>query len=433
MLVALAACGGGPRAPLRDALARRDVPDALAAYDSFREMDGADVDLLARIAALVLEIEAASGDLRRRDAALTQLRLAGNAGVPSLRRLADSDDDPLLQARALSALFRRGDAHARAHLYGLLDSDDSAIVAAAIPTIDASEETRRLLRYLRDTDPVVRRVAALTLADAVESLEAMNALAQAARVDPDARVRAAAARALGSFGAAAVPFLRERLGDAEAQVRLTVVGALLRADRTAAVELLVPLLATPTSRTGIEAARWIALTTPAASPDRNRAARQRADDARLYLLGALHDDDPTLRAQAAVALVSLPADEATTRGLREALVDETEPTVKLGIARALQGRDSNDQLARAALVELLAGSGMPAVQAASILAKGGHEGARRRLERALAADDAVLRRVAARALANSAGRPDDVRALLRDDDALVRIYSAGGILAAANH
>ena len=40
--------------------------------------------------------------------------------------------------------------------------------------------------------------------------------------------------------------------------------------------------------------------------------------------------------------------------------------------------------------------------------------------------------VAVRAIARDAGRPDDVRAAMRDDDALVRIHAAGGILAAAN-
>lgn len=411
-------------------MARRDVPGALAAYDSFREVDGADVDLLASVAALVLELEARSGDPRRRDAALLQLRLAGNAGVPTLRRLADVRDDPLLQARALEALARRGDAHARALLYGLLDSDDPTIVAAAIPTMDPEEETPRLLAYLRDTDPGVRRAAALALGAAVDSFEAMSALAEAARVDPNARVRAAAARALGGFGAAAVPFLRERLGDADAGVRMAVVGALLRADRSTALELLAPLLATPPSRAGIEAARLIALGVPptASAP----AATQHVDDARLYLLAALRDDDPSLRAQAAVAIVSLSTDEAWADRLREALAREPEPTVRLGIARALRSLDPDDAVAQEALEELLANDGMPAVQAAAVLARSGHPAALRRLQGALTADDTLLRRVAARALAKDAGRPDDVRALLRDDDPFVRIHAAGGILAAAN-
>ncbi len=432
LLVALAGCAGGPRAPVRDAVGRRDVPAALAAYDRFREVDGTDLALLGEIAALVLEAEALSGEPRRRDAALTQLRLAGNAGLPTLRRLADAEGDALLRARALEALTRRGDRQARAFLYALLDNEDPEVVATAIPSIDAEEEIPRLLAYLRDTDPGVRRAAALSLSSASESLQALDALAETSRVDPEPRVRAAAARALGSFGGAAAPFLRERLGDADARVRFAAVGALLRADRSRAAELLAPFLATPPSRAGIEAARLIALGADDGDDSNDGDARRREDDARLYLLGALEVDDPSLRAQAAVALASLPADDATDRRLARALAEEAEAPVKLGLARALLRGAGHDGQAQAALLELLAGEGMAAVQAAALLSKDGREEALRRLERALAGDDALLRRVAARALGAEAHRPDEVRALLHDEDPMVRIYAAGGILAATN-
>jgi len=88
---------------------------------------------------------------------------------------------------------------------------------------------------------------------------------------------------------------------------------------------------------------------------------------------------------------------------------------------------------RRALEALLEADGMPRVQAASILAGDDHAGARRVLARVLAdgARPSLERRTAARGLARDAMRPDAVRSALRDDDAFVRIYAAGGILAAA--
>lgn len=421
------ACGGGPRAQVDTAVTQRDLPAALEAYDTFRDVDGADDGLLAEVAALLLELEAMSDDEAHRRAALMELRLAGSAGLPSLHRIAQSEGRTLARAGALEALARRGDSHAQAMLYAWLDDDDPRLVAAAIVAIDAEEETARLVRLLEDPDAEVRRAAALQLAAAPDSAEALTALASRARVDAEHRVREAAVRSLGGFGAAAVEALRERLGDVEAPVRLAVVRALVRADREAALRVVAPLLAAPPSRAGIEAARVIALTEEAAG-NRTRAAA----DARAYLRGALLDEDRTLRSQAAVALVSLGQDAETDRVLIERLDAETEPAVKLGIARALRGRDTGGAEAERVLEELMTGEGMPAVQAAAMLAADGREDALSRLEAALESDESLLRRVAVRAIARDAGRPDDVRAAMRDDDALVRIHAAGGILAAAN-
>ncbi len=219
------------------------------------------------------------------------------------------------------------------------------------------------------------------------------------------------------------------MGDAEAQVRLAVVRALVRADRDSALPLIAPLLAAPPSRAGIEAARTIALTGGASA---GAPMPQDVQDARAYLAGALGNEDASLRSQAAVALVSLPAHEVTDRLLIERLQSESDPGVRLGLARALQGRDVGGAEADAVLEALLEGDGMPAVQAAAILSVEGREAALARLEAALAADEPMFRRVAARALARDAGRPDSVRHAMRDPDAMVRIHAAGGILAASN-
>ena len=430
LLFAALACGGGPRAAVDDAVRARELEGALEAYDQFREADGADGALLAEVAALLLELEALGEDESRRDAALTQLRLAGNAALPVLERIGRSEGETVARAEALAHLTRRGDGEARAYLYALLDTDDPAILAPALVAVDPEEETARLVAWLADPIPEVRRAAALRLGAATESREALGALRELARVDPEPRVRGAAIRALGGFGAAVFEALRERLGGAASNVRLATVRALVRADRPRAVAALRSLLATPPNPAGIEAARVIALT---GNPEEEDAPPEEGVvDARAYLRGALGSADPTLRSQAAVALVSLPADEGTDAALLAALDGEADASVRLGMARALLGHEGAEEEARETLRALMEGEGMAAVQAAALLAKEGEDAALTRLEAALEAESALLRRVAARALARDAERPDAARPALRDEDPTVRIHAAGGILAASN-
>ncbi len=201
--IGMLACAG-PRAAVHDAVTARDVPRALGAYDEFREVDGSDVNLLADVAALLLELEALSDDAARSAAAIAQLRLAGTAGAPALDHVAHSEGVSVARGRALQTLARRGDAEARAYLYSMLDEDDPAIVAIAIEAVDPVDESDRLLRYLSDTDPDVRHAASLQLARVPESVPVLHALSDVARVDPDAAVRSAAVRALGGFGAVAI-------------------------------------------------------------------------------------------------------------------------------------------------------------------------------------------------------------------------------------
>ncbi|HJL21000.1 MAG TPA: hypothetical protein RMH80_02140, partial [Polyangiaceae bacterium LLY-WYZ-15_(1-7)] len=184
LLFAALACGGGPRAAVDDAVRARELEGALEAYDQFREADGADGALLAEVAALLLELEALGEDESRRDAALTQLRLAGNAALPVLERIGRSEGETVARAEALAHLTRRGDGEARAYLYALLDTDDPAILAPALVAVDPEEETARLVAWLADPIPEVRRAAALRLGAATESREALGALRELARVDP---------------------------------------------------------------------------------------------------------------------------------------------------------------------------------------------------------------------------------------------------------
>jgi HEAT repeat protein len=406
------------------AVEQREVDDALAAYEDHREREGPDGELLAKVARTVLAEQALSGDASRRDAALAQLKGAGTAGEPVLEELAEQRDEPVVRAKALEALARRDRGDARHALRRLLDHDHPAVLASAITAARPKAELDRLLGWLEHTAGAVRRAAALRLSGAVPAHEARLALQQAARVDPLTSVRSAACRALGAYGAEAVEALRGRLGDPESRVRLAAVRSLVRADRERGVEIVATLLGTQPSPAGVEAARVLVQTADDASPSGAVA------DARGYLRGVLGSGSPRLRAQAAIALSALPPDPALDRALVRALKQEKVARVRLQLARALQRRDAKSAQVVDPLEELMKGDGMAAIQAASMLAKRGHEGAIERLRKGLSSEgDSSLRRVAARALAVDAGRPDTVRSALQDEDPMVRIHAAGGILA----
>ena len=86
-----------------------------------------------------------------------------------------------------------------------------------------------------------------------------------------------------------------------------------------------------------------------------------------------------------------------------------------------------------AMETLMAESDLVGVQAAALLAKDGNEQAIRVLDASLDLEDPLLRRIAARALARDARLPDRSRRALNDEDPVVRMFAAGGVLAAATN
>lgn len=418
----VAGCGGGPRARVVGATDRGDVEGALAAYEELAATEGSDPELLGRVGVTVLLEEIRGDDADRRGAALTQLSLAGTAGEPHLRRLAEAPGTSPARLGALRALARRGDPDAKLWARALADSDDPSVLAVAVLGMDPELDRARLLEHTAAEDPALRAAAVRELAEVASDDAVRERLSELARVDEEARVRASAVRALARGGPAAADILRERLGDPDGSVRLAAVGALAAVDPAAARGALGALLDVPPSPAGIEAARRLAT-----DDDPSTATR-----ARTFLRRALADEDSALRVQAGVAITGLPRDtEAPMDAVREALEREPDAGVRLQLARALARRD--EAVGRRALEALLEVDGMPQVQAAAILAADDHAAARRVLARVLAAADrpSLERRTAVRALARDAMRPDAVASALRDDDAFVRIYAAGGILAAA--
>jgi HEAT repeat protein len=422
------ACASTPRGRVLAAIDARKTKRALVAYEVFRREEEPDGALLARIAALMLEQAAQSSDARLRDAALSQLVLAGTAGYDSLRVISELRGHDRARAEALAALARSGDDDAREALRGMLGNADPDIHAAAVHALDVHAQRAVLREALADTRSVVRAAAADALRGAAPDASVRLLLAETARLDPEPRVRVFAVRALGAFGPAAIEPLRERLSDPDASVRTAAVAAFVEADRTAARLALVPLFGLGPSTAGIDAARFL--------------ARQDADDARAtvdaraYLLRTLELGDALLRGSAALALASLPADPSLDETLLRVMEHDPDPNVRLQLASALArsapGDGARDTAlhARTLLAALLPAGGMVGVQAAVTLAAAGDVRGARALRALLTDPDPAIRRVAARALARDALSPDAARRALRDSDPTVGIAAAGGILAA---
>ncbi|MBP7685527.1 MAG: hypothetical protein KBB95_26650, partial [Deltaproteobacteria bacterium] len=172
LVLGLAACASGPRSAVRAEVQQRRVPEALAAYERVRSSDGPDVGLLRHVAALTLELAAESEDGAVRDAALSQLRRAGEHGRSALGRLAQHPQ-PAVRAAALLLQSDAGGALARAELRAFLDAEDHEARAAAQGALDpgAADDAAVLRAALTDPSARVRRAAAMGLRQAVPDAE----------------------------------------------------------------------------------------------------------------------------------------------------------------------------------------------------------------------------------------------------------------------
>src|SRR5688500_5204459 len=226
-------CATGPRAAVMAQVEQRDVRGALLAYERFRRDEEPDGELLANVAALILEKEALRPEPDRREAAIHQLDLAGTAGRDALHRLAEERSSPKTRARALESLARRRVESARDELRTYVDHEDPDVQASAVYAFDAEEDADReaLITRLAHGSGTVRVAAARALARATPNPRARLALAETARVDPVAQVRGAAVLSLSAYGPDAVETLRERLSDPAEGVRMSAIGALARTDR----------------------------------------------------------------------------------------------------------------------------------------------------------------------------------------------------------
>ncbi|MFO7775479.1 MAG: discoidin domain-containing protein [Candidatus Hydrogenedentota bacterium] len=180
-----------------------------------------------------------------RDAALAALAQAGRASdAPALverAAAAEGEEADLLR----EALLEIPDPETNAALidaYADAPSDQQALIIATLAGRQASEALEPALEWVEDEEPAVRAAAA-ELLGALGDDAALDALANAAR-DEEAEVRAAAMDALGQWPSPApLETLRELIPQLEEE-----------AEREAAVEGAVNLLALPSGRSPTETA-----------------------------------------------------------------------------------------------------------------------------------------------------------------------------------
>ena len=234
----------------------------------------------------------------------------------------------------------------------------------------------RAMRQLRGQADVATRLNAIrTLLEektplAVEELTA-------ALHDPIPEVRREAARALGAIGdPRAVPALIRALQDPASDLVLEAADALGAIGSPDATDALAPMLEAERVEARIAAAQALRrIADPRALPalmqrlehapgpleqatllEAVAAALERAEPDALHdaidphaLTRWLESEHPSVRADAALALASLPADPSLAPSLRLRLQQETEPAVLAALARALA--QHGDEIGRASCRE----------------------------------------------------------------------------------
>jgi len=360
------------------------------------------------LAALLLEREAAIGESPL-DAART-LAAAGSDGRRSLERLADGTATPA-NALALIALSRRRPPGGKA-LAALLADASADVRFFAVSTWGDDIEAKRLAAMVLDHDPRVR-------ADAVGSLGRLCAdaysrvLRDAARLDPDQRVRSEAARSGRALGADAIDVLRELLGGDEPGVAQAALLGLGDLGTKEALDLLEERALGALDETAVVAAAEL--------------ARLGSSTGRKRLREALVDERQGIRATAAVNLAR--ADLEDRVDLLLGLLDDGAPRVVL-IAAASIGDGRHRDRVIAALRKVYDGAGTAGEEARDALAVDGDPAAVKAVEEALAAaDEAESIRILGRVKRAPSLRGRFV-AMLADDRPPVRRAAAAAVLAA---
>lgn len=392
---------------------RGDVPRALQMYRAHvRERRAADPDALAEIALAVLRRAAASPDARERAAGFSAVRSLGLRAREIYEELARQQG--IVGDRAAAALYdldgRRGSPPLR--LVVAARSTEPERRVAGLAALEGNGEVAALVSALDDVSPEVRRQAAMRLSRAGARPEATRALAEHALRDPDASVRAAAVNALGGHGEAAAGALEQALGDRESFIRMMVPSALAQAAPARAEALLAPLLAREPTPLSLEAARVL--------------AGRRNPLAEGYVLGALESRDPSVRAQAAVAAISLADGHLAALAPH---IEDADVEVQVRVAGILASRDEyRARVIRALRPVAQRPEPMVAIRALGVLAEAGDAEAAMPLRGALASPDANVRRLAvlswSHLVAAGVGDVDALAPLLEDADRSVRLMAA---------
>ncbi|MBW2276056.1 MAG: HEAT repeat domain-containing protein [Deltaproteobacteria bacterium] len=386
--------------------------DADRYADAVAEVTG-DEQMEAELAALVIE-RATTDPEASADALVNALASSGAPGKRALERIADSAAEPL-ESLARVALRRGSPPRSAAERATFLKHSSSDVRAAAATAWSRKLGRGRLQELLLDHDPRVRRAAVTGLAKHMPDKEVSSWLREALRLDPDPKVRAAAARlgsALGGKGKG-LDALRDALADENMGVRLAALRGLGAIGKGEAVELLKDATAGPMTESVVVAAAELARigdkdgrarfdeALSAGNPTIRSTAlthlgRAGIDDRQKLLVKALDDESPQVVLLAASMLLG--SDHAGPDGK---VAGSLERVAELEVARSAEARDMLAVLGNADAVAevtslLAAGDGQALV---TVLVRVRRAGSlRARFVELLAHEEQAVRVAAARAV-----------------------------------
>ncbi len=290
--------------------------------------DGEAGELARLVGATVLRLALAGDDTRR--VAVDAVGFGRVVALaPELRAIAG--EDPGIRPAAVRALGRLGDASLKAEMLKMLPRLDAQAVAAA-EALGRSAARAEAWAALKASVQGRRGLDAMAVAEALAARESVETLVGVLESGGKAKLRAAAARALGAAARGeagdATEALRKALTDDSAEVRLAAAEGIARAGREGAISKglfyrLIPLVNDdPDSR--VRGAAMVGV----GATGRDRAS------ADLVLLSKKVSG--ALRARAAEALALVPTPEALERLV--ALAGSDDVAVRRAAVFGLAGR-----------------------------------------------------------------------------------------------
>jgi hypothetical protein len=372
-----------------------------------------DEDTVVELAAAIAgrEVRSAKGH-----AALVRIRSVRPCAasiLPVLEERAQREDE--IGAEATLMLLELGQRSSATELERHRDAKDGAWRAVAARAAVAPKHGLLRREWMRDPDERVRRGALKAAAQAAQA-DDIEALLEAARLDPDPESRGLAAEAVGqSGGQRAVLALDDLWARAEEPLRERIVRAwaMPAAYKSGGRERLVRI---------VETARGMPALWAAEALSRKEGAAAQTGVA--ALLRAVTEGTP---AERSVAIRVAPLDDADVVKALEKSGKERDLEVKVMALARLVEVDAKHAEALKGLRELAKKDDDVALQARAALAAAGDRGVIPSLEKQLAARRAFDRKSAAIALMRLGEWPH-VATALADDDPMVRTSVACRVL-----
>jgi len=398
--------------PTVDAALHRDLATLRRSIAAEQKQGSLDRTRAGEIAQAVAAREVYSGVGPGATARIRSMRACAPPVMDALEARSSRQDEAAAEATLVLLAHKRVAAEPLAARYE--DADSGAWRAVAARASLASARFLKRRQYFTDPDQRVRRGALEAALEAPAPLD-QPALAEAARLDPDAQCRSLATRALGTIGGErGVRALMDLWEHGDDDDRVTIVEALSKRAALAAggrAELL-HIAESERGVAGVAAAGALLRVDP------NSAAQAAT------LLTRAIDEGST--DEQALAIQVAPLDGTVLKALQKAARD-ADPEVRVAALTRLLEAPAERTRAFAALRDEAKGQGDAADMARSALARAGDSSVGPGFVKALASPAWQTRQDAGLALV-SLGDYVHASTLLADDDANVRVTVACRIL-----